>query len=277
MQRHRSALIFLIAPIFLLTQAVLAPKSHAAEPEERGTVYVETPGDTGSGAIVGRDGPLYLIVTNRHVVNAAGPSEQLVIGFHGGQRVAIPFANIQKSSKYDIAFIEAPAKGCMGLFLLSEVQDPNGYPKRYPWDALYGRGGLDYGEEIAVSGFSAVDKSISDVPIYRKSVGNIAAILSAGKEGYRLGYTSPTARGMSGGPITQYKGISSQHPYFHGIHGRGESDGLRSQQKTGMNFGIPSILIKEEAISLGLSRYLKLSYPNIDSSRFQSYLRQDCD
>ena len=43
-----------------------------------------------------------------------------------------------------------------------------------------------------------------------------------------------------------------------------------------MNFGI-LILIKEEAISLGLSRYLKLSYPNIDSSRFQSYLGQDCD
>ena len=62
MQHHRSALIFLIAPIFLLAQAVLAPKSHAADPQERGTVYVETPGDTGSGAIVGRDGPLYLIV-----------------------------------------------------------------------------------------------------------------------------------------------------------------------------------------------------------------------
>lgn len=277
MQRHRSVLIFLVAPVFFLAQAVLAPKGYAADPQERGTVYVETPGDTGSGAIVGRDGPLYLVVTNRHVVDAAAPGEQLVIGFHGGQRVAIPSANIKKSSKYDVAFIEAPAKGCLGLFLLSEVQDPKGYPKRYPWNVLYESGGLDYGEEIAVSGFSAVDKSISDVPIYRKSVGNIAAILSAGKEGYRLGYTAPTARGMSGGAITQYKGAFSEHPYFHGIHGRGESDGLRSQQKTGMNFGIPSILIKQEAISLGLSRYLKLSYPNIDSSRLYSYLRQDCD
>jgi hypothetical protein len=266
----------LFSSALLLVQPLLASRALAADPQERGTVYLETPGDTGSGSIVGRDGPLYLVVTNKHVVAAAVAGEDVVVGFHGGERVSVPATRIKRSAKYDIAFLEVMAKGCMGLFLLSEVDDPTGYPKRYPWRSLYETGGLEYGEQIAVSGFSAVDKSISDAPIYRKSVGNIAAILDSGKDGYRLGYTAPTARGMSGGPITQYKGMFSQHPYFHGIHGKGEADDIRSEQKTGMNFGIPALLIKQEAISLGLSRYLRLSYPNIDSSRSYSYLRQEC-
>ena len=263
---------FPLSILYIFLQAATLPSAHAAppDPQRRGTVYIETPGDTGSGAIVGRDGSVYLIVTNKHVVNAVNSGEEVVVGFYNGERVATSGPNIKNSSHYDISFIEASARGCMGIFLLSEIDNESRI-----WRQGYVSSPLSLGDEISVTGYSSVDSDISDIPVYRFSTGNVAAIIEYGKNGYQLGYTAPTARGMSGGPIARY--YRAYVPVFYGIHGRGEADGLRSFQKTGMNFGIPSRLIKKEALSLGLSKYLKPSYSNYQNVFGQLTLRESCD
>ena len=220
-------------------------------------VTIYTPVGIGSGSIIGKDGNTYYVLTAKHVVKGFKNDTLEIFTGDGEYWEALkPFINVAKRADDKS---KTPIKNDLDVAIIKFKSN-----KCYP----LGNVGLESyyvsmtippgeGSEIVVAGYATVDKSISTTPMLRVSNGKIATKIDNSdpqffekmfnSEGYQYGYTAPTARGMSGGPVyVDPDGVAIQRnvggwgnmPIM--IHGRGEADNLRGNNKTGFNFAIPN-------------------------------------
>lgn len=161
------------------------------------TVRVVKPDSAGSGVIIKREGDIYTILTNWHVVKSSNPliltadDEQHQIINAPRQIGDADLAVIQFYSdvEYPTAKIETQ---------LPDIGDTV-YTAGFPL-AIAEKNNLEFGNEA----FNLTRGEISIIP--DKSL----------PQGYRLGYTNTTEIGMSGSPIFNSEGL------LIGIHGRGK-------------------------------------------------------
>jgi hypothetical protein len=239
------------APFWVYAADARAQTSASAKQNENdiignfSIVILETPAGQGSGVILGRIGNQYLIATSGHVLGDVNASERFEIVTGRGKRYGINMRDVLLSKRYDLAFVKFSTSDCfVPLPTFSSQSERDSHPARQ-------------GEGILVAGYSSVDKFISDKPLLRVSPGNIAVVIEAqdAKNGYTLGYSNPTSRGMSGGAIFQYWNFGLVGPFLQGIHGRGEFDSLQAI-KTGMNFGIGASTLVAEAKALRVDDFI---------------------
>ncbi len=213
------------------------------------TVQLHTGWGYGSGVVVSRIGRKNIIVTAAHVIKDVSKQEGLDIIDNRSNIYSVKGANIIYVDKnYDIAFIWFESDECFFPARLADQYPHENY--REP----------QIGQNVRVVGYSNVDPSISDYPIQREGIGSITTIIPGerSKNGYSMGYSSSTARSMSGGAVfTEWNKV---YIILLGIHGKGERDDLRDSAKTGFNFGIPSKYIRESAQRAGIENKLSNGY-----------------
>lgn len=160
------------------------------------SVKVYTGYTNGSGLIIHRQGSVYTLVTNHHVLTPGAP-----------YRVETADGRV-----YPAQVVENAAFGDNDLALLqfSSTQD-------YPMAAL-GRGAsLAVGDRVYVGGFpNGIDPSQAGGFVFRE--GTVTLLPDRPLEkGYQLGFTNPIDKGMSGGPLLNARGevvgINGMHAY----------------------------------------------------------------
>jgi tetratricopeptide (TPR) repeat protein len=235
----------------IATSMVFAPKVMAkstAEIEQiaRGAaieVKLQNSPLVGSGVIVHRQGDLYTIVTNRHVVcgnagarcKALPPTHKYTIGTADGQ-------------KYQI---EAGAVGFLGQDLdLAILRFRSS--KKYVVAPLAPADRLKLDDAVYVAGFALEQKG------FTFSKGRAIAVvnkrLTDDKGGYTIIYDTFTLPGMSG------SGVYNNSGQLVGIHGLGErflsgteiDDESRLNSKIGVNRGIPIRWVLQELGKAGI-------------------------
>jgi tetratricopeptide (TPR) repeat protein len=192
------------------------------------TVKIEYERAIGTGVIVYRQGQVYSLVTNRHVVCGSGLCTKLPAGrryrlsLPDGQQIKVNANNIKLLGKdLDLALIQFASSrnyavtrvAAPGKLKTSEPVFTSGFPEEYR------EFGFGQGEAIAV--------------VNRRIQGD--------QGGYSVIYDSPTLPGMSGG------GVFNSDGDLVAIHGRGDKyrtntelgDDSRLGNKIGLNRGIP--------------------------------------
>ena len=215
---------------------------------------IESQADSGTGFILASPKKnVYYIATAKHVVEGTGPLEDVIVKDNRGNSHNIKGANIiYMDPTHDIAIIKMKTDKCYFPIALGETInniDPNN-----PYSAAFG-GVID--QRVKVTGFALIDPMVSDFPIQRFSTGelNIRLGRGRGKNGYEIGYSAPTSRQMSGSPVFLLLTSNNAGPLLVGaMHGMGERDSVRSDSKSGFNFGIPSIHIYNAALESGLTK-----------------------
>ena len=222
-------------------------------------------GGTATGSIVGHKGNKYLVLTTKHAVDVQTGGE---IEVETGTRDRYPAKLIKSSDKADLAILSFESKDCLPAaylgfdsILIGQKMSPQAQPNRK-----------------VVAGYSSVDPQISKRALLRVSPASINVVIPKedAREGYSVGYNAPTARGMSGGAMftdshnleghTCMGKCNNPYGYHLVVHGRGESDELRSGGKTGYNFGIPSGLGLGLIASAGLVENANLTTLYISAS-----------
>ncbi|WP_448562072.1 S1 family peptidase [Trichothermofontia sp.] len=213
-------------PLTWMTNVEQLPETDLYQLAERISVQVMAGEPTrqpiGSAIVVQRQGSVYGVLTNAHVLRAdPGP---YWVQTHDGQ--VYPAQPVE-----DIAF-----KGNdLGILAFESPQVV--YPV-----ATLGRGG-QVGEVVYAAGFPIAFDS-EEVPKFTLQRGQISLLLPkplAG--GYQLGYTNPVASGMSGGPVLNAQG---QLIAINGMH----SEALWGDPYVFMDGTFPDAELKTE-----LSRY----------------------
>ena len=224
-------------------------------------VEIKTSYGSGSGVVIGKIGSKIIIVTSKHVLEESTPTDEIDI-FHSNSEYIgnVEFNEITKSKNYDLA-----------ILLVKNTSNECLIPADILQRSSKWLSNASTGTSVKVAGLSSPDSSISKKSSLRFSDGFITNILSETNsyDGYQMGYSSPTARGMSGGGVFA-KGY--HNPVLVGIHGRGESDEIRGYAKTGFNYAIPSNKIVDlvkfkfsnsfEDISFG--NHIKLGTPSLN-------------
>jgi S1-C subfamily serine protease/tetratricopeptide (TPR) repeat protein len=152
------------------------------------TVRVSTPNNGGSGAIIGRKGNSYLVLTNAHVVRRA---TKLDIQAPDGQSYQAKLVDGSFDAKTDLALLQFTSKSKYKLADLSAVaQSP-----------------LDPGRDIYSAGFPFDTKNIR---ITKGTVSQTTDIPF--DDGTQVGYTTDKGekvirQGMSGGAIVDSQGL----------------------------------------------------------------------
>jgi WD40 repeat protein len=150
--------------------------------------------NTGSGVIIERQGNNYTVVTNRHVVFAAG---SYTVQTSDGK--SYQANQIKKFSNADLA-----------VFQFTSSQNYRVAEKGNSDQVTGGKTIYIGGYPAGISGISG--RNFTFLP------GQISGILSNPKDGYGFGYTVQAFQGMSGGPILDEEGK------LVGIHGRAGTD-----------------------------------------------------
>jgi S1-C subfamily serine protease len=161
------------------------------------TVKVLTKDAWGSGILVHRQGNLYTVLTNQHVIHIGAP-----------YRVQTPDGRIYKASaypasnfrKYDLAFVQFKADSpqyTIATFGKSET--------------------LRAGDPVFASGFP-FEGDNSRFKGFRFTEGKVSLIVPKALDGgYRLGYSNDVVKGMSGGPVLNRQGrvvaVNGMHAY----------------------------------------------------------------
>lgn len=165
------------------------------------TVKVRSPDVLGSGIVINRQGAVYTVLTNNHVLVAGEPPYQ----------VETPDAKIHPATKLPISL------GDNDLALLQFRSADTVYAV-----ASLGAGfGLQEGEEVFAAGYPFqywIDESPPTMPTpsfqseeklegFVLRTGKIFSVLDRALEGgYRVGYTNDIQKGMSGGPLLNREG-----------------------------------------------------------------------
>jgi len=188
----------------------------------------------GSGILIDQQGSVYTVLTNAHILRSAEPPYQ--IQTPDGQIYQADVPQNVSFPGHDLALLQ--------------FQSPDG---RYPVASLGTSPRV--GGEVFAAGFPFVD-DLSQVPVIRDKqggfvlqVGQVSLILEKALEGgYRIGYTNPVEKGMSGGPLLnnrgQVVGINGMHaeplwgdPYIY-MDGSIPEPDLR-EQMSHYSWGIP--------------------------------------
>jgi S1-C subfamily serine protease len=161
----------------------------------------------GSGVIVARSGKIYTVLTVAHVVTQPN---QCTIGTTDGS--TYPLKNVQKLPDLDMATVQFESSATYSIAQLGNS------------DAI------DLSTSVYVAGFPKPGLNASTTPIFVISQGNFSDILPKNKviDGYAIAYTTPTRKGMGGGPVLNDAGE------VIAIHGRKSND-----RDAWLNLGIP--------------------------------------
>lgn len=162
------------------------------------TVKVYSGTNQGSGVLIQRQGQIYTVLTNKHVLNAGNPYR---VETPDGQ---VYFANLSSSIRF----------GEKDLALL-QFRSPQ---TTYTVASVSRFTAMQVGDEIFAAGFPfAVEPSLL-MENFVFTTGQISLVLEqALVGGYQVGYTNEIQKGMSGGPILNRKGelvgINGMHKY----------------------------------------------------------------
>jgi len=211
--------IVVLSPAPLVAQANLS-KAQIAAIAEKITVLIQTPGGSGSGVLVAKEGDSYRVLTAWHVVESIKAGEEADITTPDGKTHRLDNSSIQRLPQVDMAVVS---------FRSGE---------NYTLAKLGNDLAVKRGMEVYVAGFSLPGHAISK-PVLQFTDGTVTAsseTLLA--DGYALNYTNNTLPGMSGGPVLNQRGE------VVGIHGRPEGRYQRTGQenvalKSGFNLAVP--------------------------------------
>ena len=161
------------------------------------TVRVVKADSAGSGVIINRNGNVYSVLTNWHVVDSSNPLI-LTVDNEQHQLVQAP----QQIGNVDLALLQFYSEA---EYPLVEIETK--MPQQ--------------GETVYVAGFPLTDNESDKLGFsnesFRLTQGKVSIIpAKALPQGYQLGYTNTTEMGMSGSPIFNAEGS------LIAIHGRGK-------------------------------------------------------
>lgn len=194
----------------------------------RALVRIQASGGNGSGTIVGLIKGRVVILTSKHVVKGTARSEEIGIYNWEGKEIGRAIGSeVKSSANSDISFIVAErlGKACI-------------VPATFGETSKKVLSQIDQGTAITVAGFASTDSNLTRKPALRFSNGTVTSILPEEEaiNGYQFSYSSPTARGMSGGGVF----VWSNGLVLIGTHGSGERDEMRGFAKTGFNYAVPA-------------------------------------
>jgi carboxyl-terminal processing protease len=197
------------------SSAIVAPKiSYALTPTEvsqlakQFTVLIEGT-NSGSGAIVKREGNTYYVLTANQVVEGAG--KQAIVT-PDGRRYQLNYATVRQLPSRDLALVQFTSN------------------QNYRVADLGDAGVARLGTAVYVAGFPKPTANTGGN--YQFTEGKIFSRPAQNQvNGYALNYTNATRSGMSGGPVLNEEGR------LIGIHRQAENQALSSN--VGLNLGIP--------------------------------------
>jgi tetratricopeptide (TPR) repeat protein len=236
----------LVGTSVVLVQPAIAAKSAAEVKAIARAVTVEiklqADSSVGSGIIVARQGDLYTVATNRHVVCGQGSrskvpaGETYELGMADGQKYRVKAASVKLiGTDLDLAIVQFRSS------------------RKYPVAQLGSAGGVKTEDVVYTAGFPL------EQPGFSFNQGGVIAIVDKRIEGDRGGYTmmydAATLPGMSGG------GVFDANGQLVAIHGQGErysknteiDDESKVDTKIGLNRGIPIRWLVQGLASAGIS------------------------
>jgi serine protease Do len=200
--------------------------------------------ELGSGAIIGREGQKYYILTNWHVLKKIQDGSIATVD---GQKHQILDGSIRQIQGLDLA-------------VCAFISDRN-----YRIAALGNSDNVTEGTNIYITGAPANLNGIKSRSLLVVS-GQVVGYDRPAENGYALIYNNNTMPGMSGGPAIDGNGN------LIAIHGRGSRDA--NNQKSGFNLGIPINFFKQSATRLQIkytaatNRIEQIKTPKISGSGF---------
>ncbi|MBE9046052.1 trypsin-like peptidase domain-containing protein [Pleurocapsales cyanobacterium LEGE 10410] len=258
----------LAAPTSLSPQRLLDNISHVAA---KITVKILDKDLLGSGFIAQRQGQEYIVITNQHVLRAGKAPYKIQTAdgqIHSAQLVALAVSDRQ----YDIAVLKFEAdtvysQAKIGSSLFLEVGEPI-FAAGFPYAEL------DPSPATTVFEPSGVDR-LGGLAL---KPGRITIILDrALEEGYQIAYTNDVKKGMSGGPLFNYRGevvgINGKHAYPLWESPEIYQDGSQPCPDLQELIARSSLAIPIER-SIELSPRLKPLEPSFDSSIEQTILSE---
>jgi tetratricopeptide (TPR) repeat protein len=268
---YRSSLFLtaaLVGTTVALVQPVAAAKSAAEVEVIAKAVTVEiklkNKGSNGSGIIIQKQGDLYILVTNRHIICGKGDcskipvNEVFTLKLPDGQGYKVPNGSVKllgsKDNTVDLAIIQFRSN------------------RNYAVAKLATSGSLETGDEVYTAGFP------SEQPGFTFGAGETIAVvnkrLTGDSGGYTIIYNALTLPGMSGG------GVFNSSGQLVAIHGRGDrykestligSSNIRYEvgSKIGYNRGIPVYWLLQNLGEVGIELGTDRSISGIRVSRSQ--------
>ncbi|MBW4575086.1 MAG: trypsin-like peptidase domain-containing protein, partial [Aphanothece sp. CMT-3BRIN-NPC111] len=190
--------IALIGAFILLvpSQAVLALSGPEVNVIAKGITVRIDGKNTGSGVIINRQGNTYVVLTNWHVVNAAGT---YIVQTSDGRRYSVNSSLVKRQPAVDLAVLQFTSS------------------QSYRVAELGNSDSLTEGIKVYVAGWADPGPLIPERS-YQFLTGYISSRLQRPKDGYSLVYTINAVPGMSGGPVLDDRG------YVVGINGRAIPD-----------------------------------------------------
>ncbi|MGD1919248.1 MAG: serine protease [Pleurocapsa sp.] len=214
-----AATLALVQPHVTLAQTVIQPDVQTIASQF--TVKVNPDGEWGSGAIVGRNGNVYYVLTARHVINDIRSGEELWLVTHDRKDHKVNIDAISfLPNNIDLALIQFTSKNDYPVATISSY-DYRLYERRDYENSAVSNVNEDK-QYLYVSGFPLVgDKRVFNPGfLFDNSASSIASPDIANPDdyfgGYELIYTNLTHPGMSGGGVVDTAGR------LVGIHGRGD-------------------------------------------------------
>jgi tetratricopeptide (TPR) repeat protein len=224
-----------------------------AEVEQRArAVSVEMLTGEGSGVIIHRQGDLYTVITNRHVVCQVRPERCTEREIHSSYRLKTPDGRIYQVAKSNIKLLKDDA----GKFLdLAIVQFRSN--RSYPVAQVADPGSLKVDDAVYTAGFPRGQGWLFGAGKARAVVNKR---LVGDQGGYTVVYNAETLPGMSGG------GAFDQNGRLVAVHGYGDrftenteveevsSDTVKNEvnSKIGYNRGIPVRWVVQGLGELGI-------------------------
>ena len=145
------------------------------------TVKILSKGFLGTGTLINKQGKIYTVITNDHVLNAAEPPYQ--IQTPDGRIYEAQVSQLVKFGDDDLGLLQ---------FNSDQV---------YEIASVGNSSALTVGDEVFASGFTSENKEM----IFTN--GNLSLLLDKPLEGgYQIGYINDIYKGMSGGPLLNIQG-----------------------------------------------------------------------
>ncbi|HIK27498.1 MAG: serine protease [Oscillatoriaceae bacterium SKW80] len=165
------------------------------------TVRILTEEGTGSGVIIDRNGDIYTVVTNEHVVESSEKNSYTVLTADGKKHLGWR-KNIVGLGNLDIALVQFKSPNTyrvavMGNSKALSVGEPvcaAGFPR---WHYIKNGNNIIGFQDTREWGLKAL----------RVTTGKVGMLPERSlARGYKLGYTNDIEQGMSGGPVLNQKG-----------------------------------------------------------------------
>ncbi len=188
---------------------------------EKITVRISGP-EAGSGVIVEKEGSIYTVVTNEHVVDTTG---KYTIQTQDGRRYPVKSNQVTRLYGVDLAVFQFQSN------------------QNYQTANIANSDKVTEGSTVYAAGWADTD-AVCLQRCFQSRPGNLSVRLTNAKDGYSWIYTNSIKRGMSGGAVLDKKGR------LVGINGRGIRD-----PRTGVTdfFAIPINTYKKIALAIAPS------------------------